>query len=212
MGNLTKPLISLALIGSVAACGQSGQQSDAGSGQNEAISRETPVGAASGLFDPAERKMGEAMAAAVGTDVGDNWVRKMIAHHQGAIDMSQVVLEQKPSTEVAKMARMTIDKQGHEIEDLRKLESNGSPDAKSAELYKPAMMQMESAMMAASGPTSSETYMRKMLAHHEGAVAMSDIALNNGVTGRVKSQVEKTKADQQKEVDMVQKMIAKPSM
>lgn len=61
--------------------------------------------------------------------------------------------------------------------------------------------------MAAKGADISETYLRKMLAHHKGAVAMSDVALANGVTGAVRARVEKTKADQQMEVDMVEAML-----
>ncbi len=49
--------------------------------------------------------------------------------------------------------------------------------------------------MAATGADLSETYLRKMLAHHQGAVAMSDIALANGATGAVRAQIEKTRAE-----------------
>ena len=100
-------------------------------------------------FAQSEMQMSERMMAAVGTDVGDTWVRKMIEHHQGAIDMSQIVLKQNPRADVAEMARMTVEKQGKEIEDLRKLVKQGSPNAQSGELYRPAMTQMHDAMMAA---------------------------------------------------------------
>jgi len=63
--------------------------------------------------------------------------------------------------------------------------------------------------MEAGSSTPSETYLRKMLAHHEGAIAMSDAALKNGVTGAIKQQVEKTRADQQNEVEMVKSMMGK---
>jgi hypothetical protein len=61
--------------------------------------------------------------------------------------------------------------------------------------------------MAATGADISETYLRKMLAHHQGAVAMSDVALANGATGAVRAEIEKTKATQQKEVAMVEAML-----
>lgn len=66
---------------------------------------------------------------------------------------------------------------------------------------------MHSAMMAATGVNLSETYLRKMLAHHRGAVAMSDVALANGATGAIRAQVEKIRADQQMEVEMVEAML-----
>lgn len=163
--------------------------------------------AMTGPFAEAEMRMNEQMMAAVGSDAGQNWLKKMIVHHQGAIDMSRVVLEQNPTADVAKMARETITKQGKEIEDLRKLAKDGAPDQRSAELYRPAMMDMHQKMMAASGLDISETYMRKMLEHHRGAVAMSDVALANGVTGAIRDQVQKTRSEQQKEIAMVEAML-----
>ena len=161
----------------------------------------------SGPFAEAEMRMDKQMMAAVGSDVGQNWLKKMIVHHQGAIDMSRIVLDQNPTADVAKMARETIAKQGKEIEDLQKLVQEGAPDQRSAELYRPAMMDMHQKMMAASGADVSQTYMRKMLEHHKGAVAMSDVALANGVTGTLRSQIQKTRADQQKEIAMVEAML-----
>lgn len=161
----------------------------------------------SGPFGESEMRMDRDMMAAVGSDVGQNWLKKMIVHHQGALDMSRIVLEQNPTADVAKMARDTITKQGMEIEDLRKLVEEGAPDQQSAELYRPAMMDMHQKMMAATGSDISETYLRKMLEHHEGAVTMSDVALANGVTGAIRSQIQKTRADQQKEIGMVEAML-----
>ena len=60
-------------------------------------------------FARSEMKMDQAMMAAVGVNAADSWVRKMIEHHRAAIDMSQIVLAQNPTADVAKMARMTID-------------------------------------------------------------------------------------------------------
>ena len=57
-------------------------------------------------------KMDQAMAAAIGINAADTWVRKMIEHHRGAVDMSRIVLTQSPTADVAKMAQSTIDEQG----------------------------------------------------------------------------------------------------
>lgn len=200
-----------ALLMATAALAACGSQAD-----NQVAANETAMDAnmaagnsmqMSGPFAEAEMRMDEQMMAAVGSDVGQNWLKKMIVHHQGAIDMSRIVLDQNPTADVAKMARETIAKQGKEIEDLQKLVQEGAPDQRSAELYRPAMMEMHQKMMAASGADVSQTYMRKMLEHHKGAVAMSDVALANGVTGTLRSQIQKTRADQQKEIAMVEAML-----
>ena len=208
MNKVTKFTALLMATAALAACGS---QADNQVAANEpAMDANMATGNSmqmSGPFAEAEMRMDEQMMAAVGSDVGQNWLKKMIVHHQGAIDMSRIVLDQNPTADVAKMARETIAKQGKEIEDLQKLVQEGAPDQRSAELYRPAMMDMHQKMMAASGADISQTYMRKMLEHHKGAVAMSDVALANGVTGTLRSQIQKTRADQQKEIAMVEAML-----
>ena len=193
---------ALALVSTLAACGSRDEPA------NEAVANDMNATMAdSRPFGDAEVRMNEAMTAAVGVNAGDSWVRKMIEHHRGAVDMSRIALAGGVTGDVAKMAQMTIDKQGKEITDLEKLVVTGTPDPANAEFYKPASMTMHTAMMGAKGADLSETYLRKMLAHHQGAVDMSDVALANGATGPVRAQIEKTKADQQMEVAMVEAML-----
>ena len=194
---------ALALVSTLASCGTADEPA------NDAVANDmnTMEADPNNPFAQSEMTMNQAMMAAVGVNAADSWVRKMIEHHRGAVDMSRIVLTRTPTADVAKMAQMTIDKQGKEITDLEKLIATGNPDPASAELYRPAAMQMHSAMMAAKGADVSETYLRKMLAHHKCAVAMSDVALANGATGAVRVQVEKTKATQQMEVNMVEAML-----
>ncbi len=194
---------AFALVSTLAACGGSDEPA------NEVVANDmtTMMADPNNPFAQSEMTMDKAMMAAVGVNPADSWVRKMIEHHRGAIDMSRIVLPQNPTADVAQMAQATIANQGREITDLEKLIASGTPDPAGAELYRPAAMQMHNAMMAATGANISETYLRKMLAHHQGAVAMSDVALANGATGAVRAQIEKTKATQQKEVAMVEAML-----
>ncbi|WP_324262292.1 DUF305 domain-containing protein [Altererythrobacter sp. H2] len=190
---------ALALLASLGACGSPEQPAD-----DTAPAAEMDM---DGPYAKSEMAMDKAMKAAVGVDAGDTWVKKMIAHHDGAIAMSRIVLGLEPTADVAKMAQMTIDNQGAEIEALKALARNGTADPESARLYEAAMTEMHSEMMAASGATPSETYLAKMLAHHRGAVAMSDIALANGATGAVRAQIEETRAEQLEEIAMVEAML-----
>ena len=201
---LTAAASGLALL--IAGCGPEAEQ-DA---QNEAaagLGMNAMMADPSKPFAEAELQMNERMMSAVGVNVGDSWVRKMIEHHRGAVDMSRDVLELNPSAHVAQMAQETIDTQTREIAELEKLIQQGQPDPQSAALYRPTIEQMHSTMMAASGSDLSETFHRKMLVHHRGAVALSDIALANGVTGAVRAQVEKTRASQLKEIAMIEAML-----
>ena len=202
---MKKTMISmsaLALVSTLSACG--GQEEPA----NDVVAQnDMNAMADAGPFADAEMRMNDAMMAAVGVDAGDSWVRKMIEHHKGAVEMSRQVLTMNPGDHVAGMANSIIEKQTKEIAALEKLVVQGTPDPASAEIYRPAMEQMHNAMMAATGADIAETFHRKMLEHHKGAVALSDVALANGVTGAIRSQVQKTRADQQKEVAMVEAML-----
>lgn len=195
---------ALALALTLSACGSRDEPANnfaAEDGMNATMSD-------SGPFADAEMRMNEAMRAAIGSDAGQNWAKKMIEHHQGAIDMSRIVLDQGASGDVATMARETIGKQQKDIENIRRLIQEGAPDPGSAELYRPAMMDMHQKMMSATGADVSEAFMRKMLEHHKGAITMSDVALQNGVSGALRAQVQKTRDDNQKETDMVEAMLA----
>lgn len=192
-------IAALALLASLSACGSADQTAE-DTATDAAMTMDGP-------YAESEMVMDKAMKDAIGVDAADTWVKKMIAHHEGAIDMSRIVLGLEPTADVAKMAQMTIDKQGAEIEALKALARIGASDPASATLYDAAMTEMHSDMMAASGATPSETYLTKMLAHHRGAVAMSDIALANGASGAVRAQIEETRAEQLKEVGMVEAML-----
>ena len=195
---------ALALL--VAGCGSN--EEAALNEQNTAASDMTAMAAdPNNPFAGAMQQMMDQMTAAIGSNVGQNWARKMIVHHQGAIDMSRIVLERNPTPEVASLAQETIEKQTREIAEIRMLLEEGPPDQQSAALYRPAMMEMQQKMMAASGANISETFLLKMAEHHRGAVAMSDIALENGVTGAMRDQVQKTRAAQVNEIEMIDAML-----
>ena len=205
-----KPLHSTAAIAglalALAACGsndatRNASEMTAGNDMNAMMAE------ANDPFADAEMQMNDKVMAAVGTDAGDTWAKKMIEHHQGAIDMARIALDQKPSANVAKMAQETIEKQQKDIADIRKLVKSGPANQQSADLYRPAMEAMHQMMMAAKGADASETFMRKMLEHHMGAVAMSDLALANGVSGALRQQVQKTRDDNKKEAEMLQAML-----
>ena len=185
-----------------------------GSGADETPAADATADAAMEMNDPtnpfaaAEMAMNDKMMTAIGADVSDTWVKQMIEHHRGAIAMSEVVLIQTPTPEALTMAKDTIAKQGKEIEDLAKLLSKSPADPASLGPFKPANMKMHEAMMAASGADVSETYLRKMIKHHRGAVALSDVVLANGATGGVRTAARKVKTDQSKEISMIEAMLA----
>jgi len=210
MSKTTSGLSAIALIAALSACGSRTETPNnvvATQATNDIAGTTPSVTSDANPYAQSEGEMDKAMTAAVGSNAVDTWTRKMIEHHRGAVAMSRVALAQGVSGDVAKMAQDTIDMQSKEITALEKMVASGAPDAKTADLFRSAAMEMHDAMMAAKGSDVSESYLRKMLAHHKGAVAMSDVALANGANGALRTQIEKTKATQQKEITMVDNML-----
>lgn len=203
-------LLATALIG-LGACGRSDDElaknAAIRTSANDVSMEDSMMADPSNPFATAEMKMNRAMMGAVGTSISDSWVRLMIAHHQGAVEMARVALQQDVPADVKKMAQETIDKQSKEIADLQKLIQQGNQDPNSLGVYRPAMMQMHQAMMTAKGTNVSETFLQKMLEHHRGGVTLSDVALVNHVSGALRTQVQKTRAGQKKDAEMVEAML-----
>lgn len=191
----------LTIVSLVAGCGRREPELSPDQQMNAIMEANSP-------FGNTEIQMDEAMDEAVGTSVGDSWVRKLIEHHRGGIAIARQTLTMKPDAHIAAMAQATIDEETREVAKLRKLLSPGPPVQATAEIYQPAIDKMHQAMMAANGIGLAETFHRKMLAYHNGAVAMSEVALEAGVTGAVRDKVGQIKASQAKEARTVTDMLA----
>ena len=200
----------VAVLTLAAACAQEQNNGNAAqpTADQESVDANQMMADSDNPYGQAEMQMQERMMEAVGTDVSDTWVRKMIQHHQGAIDMSNILLEQGPEAGVRDMAQKTIEKQRKDIQDLEKLAQSGaSGSSESAAPFQQPMMQMHDKMMAARGANASETWIRKMIEHHRGAVDMANVVLAQGPNPRVREMAQKTVKEQTKDISDLEKML-----
>lgn len=155
-------------------------------------------------------KMNQAMMAAVGANPSETWARKMIPHHQGAIDMSNVLLGQGGDEKFLEKARKTSADMREEIamleQTLRTGVTAGGSEG-SANPFGPAMQKMDQAMMAASGAAPGEVWARKMIAHHQGAIDMAQIILQQGGDPKILEMARMTIDKQTKEIADLKKML-----
>lgn len=159
-----------------------------------------PMAMAPTPFSAAETRMHEAMMAATGADAGESWARKMIPHHQGALDMSQIVLRDTRDADIRRMAQKTVDMQTTDIAELRRwLETRvgaaagaAAPGGGGEPLFAPVETKMNAAMMAATGANTDRMWAGKMIAHHQGALEMSLLALRESEDAEIRRMAQKT--------------------
>ena len=89
-----------------------GQQMD-----HQGMNHSMPATAAN-PYGPAEMKMHQEMMSAAGADASETWVRKMIEHHRGGVEMSQIALRSGATAAVRREAMKTIASQNREITNL----------------------------------------------------------------------------------------------
>jgi len=109
-----------------AATVKDGQASGAGHGAGHAATGAT---AGDRAFAASESSMHQKMAAASGETVDEAYIAKMIAHHEGAVEMAEVALRESRDADIRRMAQAVIDAQTREIAEMRAWKPTTAPAA-----------------------------------------------------------------------------------
>lgn len=133
-------------------------------------------------YEKAMSGMMKEMAAPLTGKPDLDFVQGMMPHHQGAIDMAQVVLQFGKDSEVKNLAQNVIKAQEGEIAFMKgwlaKANVSTLPVVPEAtKESEQAMADMMKGMMMAHTGDADVDFMQGMIPHHQGAVAMAKIAL-----------------------------------
>jgi len=210
--SLYSPAVAVgAMALAVAACSPQAGDEASKTGETAAAPAAAEPAMAQTPFSAAETKMHEAMMAAHGADVSETWVRKMIPHHQGALDMSEVVLREGRDPDIRRMAQKTIEMQTQDIAELRRWlgdRASGAAGLPPQGPFEPVEARMKEAMMSASSADPDHAWARKMIAHHRGALDMSAIVLNDTQDAEIRRMAQKTVEMQTRDIRELEAWLA----
>jgi uncharacterized protein (DUF305 family) len=130
------------------------------------------------------------------------FIDTMMHHHEGAVQMSEMVLRRSQNDELKKFAQKIIDDQQKEIARMKEWREKwyaGKPPAKNMEM--PGMMD---SMKTMAGNDFDVHFLAMMSPHHEGAVTMSKDALQKAEHAEIKTlanQIVKAQEDEIKRMN-----------
>jgi uncharacterized protein (DUF305 family) len=152
-----------------------------------------------------------AVPASVPNAVDVTYVQNMVNHHRQALDMATLAPTRADSAKLKNLASRIKDVQGPEIQFMISwLQQQGQkvPDHHADHASMPGMAtpeQME-ALKAASGKDFDRLFLQLMIAHHQGAVKMSEQALIGGSHPRVEELANDVTATQSAEIRRMAEM------
>lgn len=205
---ITATLAGLALTATLAAC---------------ADQSTTPPTATTSPTGTSATATGSASASAstdVAADHNDQdttFAQMMIIHHEGALEMSDLAIERAESPEVVALAERIAAAQGPEIaqmtawlsawgEDVTP-DDHGGMDMGGMDMNGMSQEEIMTQLDALSGAEFDQAFLEAMIAHHEGAIEMSEQQLADGQNPDAVALAEKIIDDQQAEITEMQEIL-----
>ncbi|CEK35250.1 Uncharacterized protein conserved in bacteria,Domain of unknown function (DUF305) [[Clostridium] sordellii] len=162
-------------------------------------------------------KMKEGMNAAQNTgNVNLDFVLEMIPHHEGGIDMAKAIIKYGNNEDVKKIAQNIVTSQEAQIPLMQQLKAKFEKEPLSTkedsqnyikdydEIKSTMFKEMESVPLTGS---SDETFLRQMIYHHEGAIAMSKNILKYTKNAKLKALAENIVTTQSQGVDEMKNLL-----
>ena len=214
---LSLPVLLLALVLALASCGARGSSGEGDGMQGVNRDGETDVqtrgaettGGMAGM-DRGSTGMGaEEMLMENGEYSDERFIDAMVPHHQGAIEMAEVALENAEHEEVRALAEVIVSAQEAEIEELKsiKREEFGTsevPAEISAEEMEGMGMMMGPRELSDQEPFD-RAFIDNMVPHHESAIEMTNAALRESENPKIREIARAIVDAQEKEIAQMQR-------
>jgi uncharacterized protein (DUF305 family) len=207
-------LVSVAFI--LAACGGAGggQQGSGSAGHGE-HGKANESGGMAGMdhsnMDHGSMGMGSGgmareMVMVNGKYSDKAFIDAMVPHHQGAVEMAEVALQNAEHEEIKQLSRNIISTQRAEIEELKAIKrqefgTSEVPMEMSAQEMQ--MMGMTDPEALANRDPFDKAFIDAMIPHHESAIEMAQVALEESDKPRIKELAKNIVTAQQREIEQM---------
>ena len=177
----------------ITACGPSTKLSaeDEHKRQDAALLRSVADEAGSDPHNPfrgAQTLAEDSILAAVGSNIDQTWVRRMVEHQEGASRFADIVLQARPSAPVREAAEALKRNSETRLVQLGQLRRRSlRTDPASTEPFASAVSDMFAAMTKEQGATVEQAWLLKMAVYDRGAVTLAGIEATRGQDERAKS-------------------------
>jgi uncharacterized protein (DUF305 family) len=203
---LAPPALLLAAALILASCGSTGgsaQKEDQGGGNRD--------GSSGGMAGMDHGQMGHgSMASGMVMENGrysdERFIDAMVPHHQGAIAMAEVALKNAEHDEIKQLSRNIVSTQQAEIGKLKaiKKEEFGTSEVPmEMSAREMQMMGMTNPDELANKDPFDRAFIDTMIPHHQSAIEMARVALENSDNPKIKELAENIVGAQQKEIEQM---------
>ena len=136
----------------------------------------------------------------------EHFIDAMVPHHQGAISMAQVALENAEHLELLQLAENVISTQQAEIEELRAIKEQEFGTSEVPMQMSPEemeMMGMEDPAELANQRPFDEAFINSMIPHHQSAIDMAQVALDESDNPAIRDLAGRIVEDQTREIEQM---------
>jgi len=138
----------------------------------------------------------------------ERFIDEMVPHHQGAVEMAEVALDNAEHEEIKQLSENIVSAQESEIEELKdiKQEEFGTSEVpmQMDEGQMEGMGMMEDPQSLADKKPFDKAFIDNMLPHHKSAIQMANVALEESDNPRIKDLAGNIVEGQEREISQMQ--------
>jgi uncharacterized protein (DUF305 family) len=199
-------LLALAATLVLASCGSS-----SGGSQGSADGQQKETGGMSGMDHSSMGHGSGGMASGMLMENGkysdERFIDAMVPHHQGAISMARVALENAEHEEIVQLSENIVSTQRAEIEELKSIKKEEFGTSRVPMEMSPQQMRGMGVMMdpqeLANQEPFDKAFIDAMIPHHQSAIEMALVAREKSKNPQIKELAENIISAQQTEIEQM---------